>query len=512
MTTANDRRIARNSAFLYARMIVTIGVSLYTSRVVLEMLGVDNFGIYNIVGSIVTIFAFINGTMAGATQRFLNFEMGRGDAGRLRHTFSSSLLIHIGIALLVLLVGETVGLWFVNNRLVITPDRMAAANWTYQLSLLACMCSIIQVPYMASVIARERMDALAVITLVNAFLKLGVALSLAFAGSLDTLVVYAVLMLAVSVLTLLCYVLFARRKFDECRFGMHVPREIVRGLLGFSASDIFGNLCYSLRLQSVAVILNRFGGEALNAAVGLNLTVSGAITQFGTTILSAFRPQIVQQYARGDLDYMQRLMVNCARYSLLMVSLIAVPAIIGMDFLLGVWLVEVPAYTAAFCRLTIIAGAAELVVFTLNCGVHATGRIKTMSITTGLIYLVEIPLMWLLLKATELPWIVYALHIVVMGVVIMTVGGILCRLMPGFGLGRFLARGVAVPLCIVVPAFAVATVASWFTSAGWLSFVLAGMTSTLVIGVMAWNWILDDEGRAMVRSKLHIGSKHSAVL
>lgn len=406
MTSQHDRRIARNSAFLYARMLITIGISLYTSRVVLEKLGIDDFGIYNVVGSIVTIFAFLNGTMAGATQRFLNFEMGRRRLTRLRHTFSSALLIHIGIALLVVLGGETIGLWYVDHKLVAEPSRIHAAMVTYQLSLAACVCTIVQVPYMASVIAHERMDALAVITLLNALLKLAVALMLAFGGSVDTLIMYAWLMLAVSVFTMVAYMVYAHRSFDECRPGIRVPARIVKNLLGFSVSDIFGNLCYSLRLQSVAVILNRFGGEALNAAVGLNLTVSGAITQFGTTILSAFRPQIVQQYAGGNLEYMQRLMANCSKYSLLMVSLIAVPAFIGMNFLLGIWLVDVPAYTAAFCRLTLIAGAAELVVYTINCGIHATGSIRRMSITTGAIYLVEIPAMWLLVWLSHRPWIV----------------------------------------------------------------------------------------------------------
>lgn len=513
MSTANDRRIARNSIFLYVRMLATIGISLYTSRVVLEMLGVDNFGVYNVVGSIVTIFAFLNGTMAGATQRFLNYEIGSGRQSRLRHTFKSSLLIHIGIALIVIIAGETAGLWYVNNKLVIDPVRLSAANWTYQLSLLACVCTIVQVPYMASIIAHERMDALAVISLVNAFMKLGVALALAFVGALDTLVIYATLMLGVSVLTMLCYMIYSRKHFSECRFGIGVPRSIIRELLGFSASDIFGNLCYSLRLQSVAVILNRFGGEALNAAVGLNLTVSGAITQFGTTILSAFRPQIIQQYAAGDLTYMQRLMANCSKYSLLMVSMIAVPAIIGMDFLLGIWLVKVPAYTAIFCRLTIIAGAAELIVFTLNCGVHATGRIKVMSITTGLIYLIEIPAMWLLLRSTGLPWIVYALHIGVMAVIIITVGLILKHQMTAFSLSRFIARGVVTPLCIIIPAAGAAgAVALLSDVASWLNFILAGVTSTIIMAALTWMMAIDGTTRNEIKAKLHIRPKTDARL
>lgn len=511
MSQAHNRRIARNSAFLYGRMLITMGISLYTSRVVLEMLGVDNYGVYNVVGSLVTIFAFLNGTMSGATQRFLNFEMGRGNEERLKHTFRSSLLIHLGIAVLVVIAGETAGLWYVNNKLVIDPVRLSAANWTFQLSLAACVCTILQVPYMASVIAHERMDVLAVISLVNAFLKLGVALALALFGNFDTLVVYAWLMLGVSVITLLGYVGFARKHFAECRGGRKVPARVIRDLLGFSLGDTFGNLCYTLRFQSVAIILNRFGGEVLNAAAGLNLTVSGAINQFGTTILSAFRPQIIQQYAAGDLDYMQKLMANCSRYSLLMVSLVAVPAIIGMDFLLNLWLPEVPPFTAAFCRLTLIAGAAELVVFTLNCGVHATGRIKLMSISTGLIYLLEIPLMWYLLKITGIAWIVYALHIAVIALIIGVLGAIVKHLIPEFRLAGFLGRGLLFPLAIIVPAAVAAAATSCLTDIQWLRFVAAACVSSLIMIGATWRWGLDSQTRAEIMQKLHLKSKNESV-
>ncbi len=507
MTSNTDRRIARNSAFLYGRMIVTIGISLYTSRVVLDTLGVDDFGIYNVVAAIVTIFAFLNGSMAGATQRFLNFEMGRRQPERLRQTFRSSLMIHAAISLIVLLLGETLGVWYVNNHLVIEAQRLTAANWTFQFSLAACVCTIIQVPFTAAVIAHERMDALAVITLLNAFLKFGVALSLALFATLDTLVIYAALMFTVTGITLACFIIYARRHFAECRHRARTPRDVVRSLLGFSVADIFGNMCYSLRLQSVAVILNRFGGEALNAAVGLNLQVSGAITQFGTTIISAFRPQIIQQYAAENYPYMQRLMINCAKYSLLMISLIAIPAIVGMDFLLDLWLKDVPAYTAAFCRLTLVAGTAELVIFTLNCGVHATGRIKMMSITTGVIYLAEIPAMWLLLRLTRIPWIVYALHIAVMLLIIVAVGLILRHLMPRFDFGRFLTRAVVRPLLMIVPAFAAAFGAWQSCPAPWLGFIAAGAASTAVLGFLSWHFAIDGNTRSEILVKLHLKKK-----
>ena len=502
MSNANDRRIARNSAFLYGRMLITVAISLYTSRVVLDMLGVGDYGIYNVVGSIVTIFTFINGSMAGATQRFLNFAMGQGDSAKLRHTFSASLLIHTCIALIILAAGETIGLWWVNSKLVLEPGRMYAANWAYQLSLVGCLFTVMQVPFVASVIAHERMDVFAYITLLSTFLKLGIALMLIFACDTDTLIFYAWLMLAVIVVTFVCYVVFACRRFEECRITLHSPRTMIRALIGFSLSDIFGNLCYMLRLQSVAIILNRFGGTVLNAAAGLNLTVSGTITQFGSTIISAFRPQIVQQYAAGDYRYMQRLMVNCAKYSLLMIGLMAIPAILCMDTLLSLWLKEVPAYTADFCRLTLIAGAAELIVFTLNCGVHATGRILRMSVTTGVIYLLEIPLMYFLLQLTRTPWIVYAIHIAVIAIIITAVGLILRGLMPEFRFAAFLHRGVAAACLILVAAALPAWGVNYIVTGTWASLCATTATSTVVLGVASWFLAIDDEMRTLIKKKL----------
>ena len=224
MSNNDNKRIARNAVYLYGRMLLTMGVSLYTARVVIDTLGVDNYGIYNLVGGIVTIISFINGTMAGATQRFLNYEMGKGDPCKLQRTFSNSLLIHIGIGLLVLLLGETVGLWFVNTRLVIAPERMWAANITYQLSLLAAMASIVQIPYTASVMAHEHMNIYAGMSVLNVVLKLLVALSLMLFATIDTLVIYASLMLAAAIIVTVLYRAYCVKHFTECRFSRKIDK------------------------------------------------------------------------------------------------------------------------------------------------------------------------------------------------------------------------------------------------------------------------------------------------
>ena len=504
MTNQHDRRIARNTAFLYGKMLLTICISLYTSRVVLDTLGVSDFGTYSIVGCVVTVFAFLNGSMAGATQRFLNFEMGLGARGKLSHTFAASLLIHIGIALLLFIVGETIGLWYVNYWLKVPAERLMAANITYQLSLVAGAVSIIQVPFTASVISHERMDIFAYISLLNAVLRLAVALSLMLIGNADSLIVYAILMLLASIIVMMCYILYCHKHFSECKFKRSVPMRILRGILRFSLSDIFGNLCYTLRVQGMPVILNRFGGTVLNAAAGLTVTVSGAITQFGTSIISAFRPQIIQQYAAQNYENMQRLMINCAKYSVLMVALFAIPAIIKIDFLLDLWLKEVPKYTNIFCQLTIMAGVCELVVFTLNCGIHATGRILRMSVITGIIYLFELPIMWWAIWLTHSPWVVYAIHLATMMVIVVIVAMILHRQMIGFAIGRFAAKAVIMPALIIT----ISAIAAWGVSNvihnQLCNIIATTLTSTVLLLAMTYIFVFDKSTRQDFKNKLHI--------
>lgn len=489
MISANEKRIARNSVYLYLRMFFSMAVSIYTSRVVLDTLGVQNYGIYNVVGGIVIIFSFLNGTMTGATQRFLNVEMGSGKAARVRDTFSSALVIHLGLALLLLVVGETVGLWFVNHELVIAPARMYAANWTYQLSLLAAVATIVQVPFNALVIANERMNVFAVISVLNTLLRLAVAVSVAWVVALDSLIVYAWLMLAVAVITMLCYVLYCRRHFTSVARLCGPDRTIAGAMLRFSASDIFGNLCYTVRYQGVLVILNKFGGTVLNAAGGLTMTVSGAVNQFGSAVITSFRPQIMMKYAAGDYDYMNRLIVNCARFSVLLMGVFCVPVIVCMDWILDVWLVDVPAYTATFCRLALVAVCCDVVIMTVSAGIHATGHVLHMSVGSGLVYLAELPLAYWLMKVTGWPPAAYLCHVGIVLVVLTVYLAVMRRNLPEFTVGRFVWRGAIVPWLIVGAVYAAASFTMF--SSSFAAFVTVAVTSTTLLALLTWSVVLD---------------------
>lgn len=450
MSTVNDNtRIAKNALYLYGRMLLTVGVSLYTARVVIDVLGIANYGIYNVVGGIVAIFGFINGTMAGATQRFLNYEMGQGDATRLKQTFNSSLLVHIGIALLILLLGETIGLWFVNHKLVIAPGRMFAANVTYQLSLVGAIASVVQIPYMASVMAHERMSFYASVSIVNIVLKLAVALSIAVISILDTLIIYAILMAILSIVVCVIYQIYCIKLFPECRISFKLDKNTLLPLLKFSGWDIYGNLSYTTRLQGTIVILNRFGGSVLNAAGNLTLTVASTITSFAGSVTTAFRPQIIQEYARGNYERMLTLLYNCARYTTLLMGLLIIPIFIELHYLLALWLKEVPEYTMVFCRISLIAAFGELLISITCIGIHATGRIKSLSFISGSLYLLELPAMYWLLEYTGKPPMVYVVHCIFIAMILLTDMLILKHNLSEFSLKKYIGRCVFLPIAII---------------------------------------------------------------
>ena len=270
-TSENNKRIAKNTIMLYLRMFLTMVVGLYTSRVVLQTLGVEDYGIYGVVGGIVAMMGFLNASMSGATSRFLTFELGRGDKERLSKTFSSALVVHIIIAVIVFVVAETVGLWFLCYKLVIPENRMVAAHWVYQLSILSSMITITQVPYNSSIIAHEKMDVYAYVEILNVTLKLLIVYLLVI-GNFDKLILYAILMFAVSVIIMMVYRIYCLRRFEECKFRLFLDKDYLKPLLSFSGWDLYGNTDFSVRQQGANFLLNMFYGVVLNAAYNIATT------------------------------------------------------------------------------------------------------------------------------------------------------------------------------------------------------------------------------------------------
>ena len=382
---------------LYIRMFISVIVSLYTSRIVLQTLGVEDYGIYGVVGGIVAMMGFINASMSGATSRFLTFELGRGDFSRLSKTFSSALLVHIIIAVIVLVLAETVGLWFLCNKLVIPEGRMTAAHWVYQLSILSAMLTITQVPYNSSIIAHEKMDIYAYVEILNVSLKLLIVYLLQI-GDFDKLILYAILMFAVSVIIIMVYRIYCLRKFEECKFHWIWDKEYLKPLISFSGWDLYGNMSVVFFTQGLSMLLNIFFGPALNAANNVSTTVQGTVKAFAFNVIQAFRPQIIKKYAQEDIDAVNQYCIMATQYTLILFSIIAVPFLFKTECILHLWLGLIPEHTVFFLRIVLLGTIFNLANNIVNIPIHACGRMKLFSLVTGSCFMISIPLMYILLK------------------------------------------------------------------------------------------------------------------
>ena len=404
---SSNKRIAKNAIMLYIRMFLSMIVGLYTSRVVLNVLGVEDYGIYGIVGGVVAMMGFLNASMAGATSRFITFELGKGNIQRLKDTFSSALIIHIGIAIVIFILAETVGLWFLNNKLVIPENRLVAANWVYQMSILSAMLSITQVPYNACIIAHEKMTIYAYIEILNVTLRL-IIVYLLVIGDFDKLILYAILTLVVSAIIMMTYRIYCIRKFQECHFHWIWNKEIICPLLSFSGWDLYGNMCATARPQGTNFLINIFFGVILNAASSIATTVSGVISGFSHNIIQAFRPQIIKQYAQNNIPQMQKLVENAITYTSLFMGCFVIIFLIEAEYILKLWLKDVPSYAVVFCQITLISNFLGLINAVICIVIHATGNIKKISIITGSVFLLNIPIVYVCFKLGLAPqWAYY---------------------------------------------------------------------------------------------------------
>ena len=412
-TSDNNKRIAKNTLMLYFRMILLMLISLYTSRVVLATLGETDYGLYSVVGGVVMMLAFLNGAMAGGTQRFLNTEMGKGSEEGLRRVFSSAVCIHILVALVVLLLAETLGLWFLNTHMTIPADRMKAANWVYQFSVAAFMVNILCVPYNASIIAHEKMSAFAYISILEAALKLLIVFLIQVLPS-DKLISYAFLLFLVGIIQRIVYNVYCHRHFPETHFQRaNVDVPLAKQMMAFSSWSIFGSFGYIAHTQGIAICVNLFFTPAVNAAQGLSNTINHAVTGFVANFQTALNPQIVQNYAAGRLSDMHRLIFRGCRLSFFLITLFAVPLIVEMPAVLGVWLKEVPEYTTIFARLVLAISVVNSYSGVLATSQGATGKVKVYQTTLTLTGFFHVPLTLVAFYYGGAPYVCSWIYIVI---------------------------------------------------------------------------------------------------
>lgn len=408
----NTKRIAKNTLMLYVRMLFGMVVSLYTSRVVLNTLGVEDYGIYNVVGGFVVMFSVISHSLSSSVSRFLTFELGRGDMVQLRTTFSSSFWVHIALAGLLLVLAESIGVWFLNTKMIIPIDRIYAANWVFQASLISFVISICCVPYYASVISHERMTAFAYMGISDIVLRLLVVLFVGYSGyDFDKLIVYALLLAGVNIFIQCIYIWYCRWNFEECRLYYHFNKQCWKEICTFAGWNFIGSSAGLLKEQGVNILLNLFMGPVINAARGVANSVNIAVGAFAGNFMAALTPQITKSYASEKYDYTISLAERGSRFSFYILLILALPVLFETEFILTLWLGQFPEHTVSFVRLILILSLCEILSTTLINMQQATGEIRNYQLAVGGVLLMNFPLSYVFLKVGFPPEFTYIVAI-----------------------------------------------------------------------------------------------------
>ncbi len=408
---SENKRIAKNTMYLYLRMILLLVIGIFTSRVTLAALGISDYGIYNVVGGIVSMFVFINYAMINSTQRYVTYELGRGDQKRLSLIFSTSINIHAIIALIIIVLSETVGLWFFYNKMTIPSERMDAAFWLFQFSIISCFVNIMSVPYNALIIAHEKMSAFAYMSLLDTAMKLGVVYLLVVYDG-DRLVFYGVLVLLVTIIDRVIYGQYCIRKFPESEYHFMVDKSLMKEMTSFASWNLLGNLSYVCYTQGVNLLLNVFFNPVVNAARGIAVQIQTVVSNFSYSVENAIKPQITKSYAQQDMQRMHTLIFLSAKVAFFVLLLLSLPIILEANQLLNLWLVEVPEHTVNFVRLTILTLLTESLTNPLLTAAQATGDMKKYQFSVSLLCLFILPVSYVALLISPIPELVFIVSIV----------------------------------------------------------------------------------------------------
>lgn len=404
---SNNKRIAKNTLLLYVRMLFTMGVTLFTSRVVLNTLGVEDYGIYNVVGGFVSMFAVLSTSLSSAISRFITYELGSGNLNKLRIVFSTGINIQVGLSLLIILLCEIIGVWFLNAKMVIPSERIVAANWVLQFCMLSFCLGLISVPYNAAIIAHEKMGAFAYIGVLEVSLKLAIVYML-IVSPIDKLITYSILLFCVSLIIRLIYGIYCKKNFKECTYRFVLDKPILKEMANFAGWNFFGNTAYLLNTQGVNMLINVFFGVTVNAARGIATQIDGAVRQFIISFTTAVNPQITKSYASGDIDYMNSLICRSSKLSGYLLLYFAVPIILEAHQILKLWLGLIPDYATIFLQLT-IANAFFDTIFAsgIVTAIMATGNIKRYELVITTCGFGVFPLTWVLYQIGLPPYFSY---------------------------------------------------------------------------------------------------------
>lgn len=392
--SSNNTRIAKNTLALFVRMLFMMLIALYTSRVVLQSLGEENYGVYNVVGGFVAMFSILSGPLSNAIQRFLTFELGRGDTIKLKAIFSTSINIQIVISIIAVILCETIGIWFLNNKMVISAERLDSANFVLQCSIATFVVNLISVPYNATIISHEKMNFFAFISVCEALLKLGIAY-LILISPFDLLNFYAVSLLIISLIIRYLYAIYCKRHFEETNYKFAINKPIFKEMASFAGWNFFGNTAYVINTQGVNMLMNVFFGIKANAARAIAVQVEIAVGQFANSFTTAINPQITKSYAARDDNQVFSLIMRGSKFSFLIMFLLIVPIVLEADTILKIWLKQVPQYTVIFTRLVVFCSLATVMGNSMYTGIMATGNIRRYQIIATLVGCLVFPVSWI---------------------------------------------------------------------------------------------------------------------
>lgn len=502
-TSDNNKRIAKNTLLLYVRMLFTMAVSLFTSRVILNTLGVEDYGINNVVGGIVTMFSVLSGSLSSSISRFITFELGKGNIERLKTIFSTGVNIQLGMSVLIIIIAEAVGIWFLNTKMNIPTDRMVAANWVFQCAILTFVLNLLSVPYNAAIIAHEKMSAFAYISVVEVSLKLIIVYMLMI-SPFDRLETYAVLLLLVGAVIRFIYGYYCKRHFEECTYHFVFDKPVLKEMTGFAGWNFLGNGAYMLNTQGVNILMNLYFGVAVNAARGIATQVDAALKQFVNNFTTAVNPQITKSYAQGDLDYMHKLVCRSAKFSAFLMMFFAVPIILETNTILTIWLKTVPDYAVIFLQWIIISSFMDTVLAnSLVTSMFATGKIKRYQIIVTTVGCLVFPLSWIAFKLGFEPQVGYILYFIIY-TILLFVRLYLLKDMVKLPVMMYIREVLYKLAPIIVVGFAIPGILILTMDAGWLRLILVCLLSVLVTAASEYIIGLSNKEKNFVAEKIKL--------
>ena len=500
--SVNNKRIAKNTLLLYVRMLFLMVVNLYTSRVVLNALGVEDFGIYNVVGGVVAMFSMLSGSLSAAITRFITYELGTGNRDNLKRIFSSAVTIQIGLAVLIILLAEAIGVWFLNVKMNIPDARIMAANWVFQFSILTFAINLISVPYNATIIAHERMSAFAYISILEAIGKLAIAF-LIVVSPMDKLIFYAILMCAVALIVRFAYGIYCKRHFEECTYHFIFDKDLLKRMFGFAGWNFIGATSAVLRDQGGNVVINLFCGPAVNAARGIAFQVNNAVSGFVTNFMTALNPQITKSYAAGDRDYMMTLIYQGARLSFYMLLLLSLPVFINTHYILGLWLKIVPEHAVLFVQLVLLFAMSESISNPLITAMLATGKIRNYQLIVGGLQMMNLPVSYILLRMGMFPEGVIVVAIVI-SQSCLAARLLMLRGMIGLSVRKYLKKVYINVFVVTVIASVLPFLISMSLEESFMNFVLMSLVAVICTAITIYYVGCNKTERQFVWNKLQI--------